>query len=327
MRIGRLVFSEQIPLVLAPLAGYTDQSFRRICRLYGVDLTVSEMVSADGLVLGRPTSKGRKKTLALLDADADDHPFAAQLFGRDPDRMAEACRVVAGETSADLIDLNAGCPVRKVYNSGHGAALMNDPLHLGLLLAAMRAATDLPLTVKFRAGAERINVEQCARVAEQEGVDAIVVHPRTRAQQFTGVADWTLIARVKQAVRISVIGNGDIHSGRDARRMRDETGCDAIMIGRGAVGLPWIFQQARAALRGEAEPAEPSGEEKLDILRRQLDDLSARKGEELAAKEMRKFALQMVKGQRGAAAARREIATAPTAAKLLASVQAVLADR
>jgi len=325
MRLGSLDFGEKIPLILAPLAGYSDMAFRAVCRRCGADLTVSEMVSADGMILAPPRSKGRQKTLAYLDAAPDDHPFVAQLFGKDPHLLAEACRIVADLRPIEAIDLNAGCPVRKVVNSGHGVALMRDPALLHRVLAAMRAATTLPLTVKLRAGAEVVNVLECARAAQEAGVDAIAVHPRTRAQQFTGRADWSLIAAVKAVASVPVIGNGDVTTGEDAAAMVAQTGCDAVMIGRGAVGKPWLFAQVRAALAGRAIPPEPSAAEKLAMLELHLATMIAAKGEAQAAKEMRKFALRLVKGVRGATAARQDIATAPDAASLMTIVRRVFA--
>jgi nifR3 family TIM-barrel protein len=323
LRLGNLDFGDRVPLLLAPLAGYTDLAFRRMCRRYGVDLTVSEMVSADGLALARGSSKGRRKTLALLDADEADHPFVAQLFGKEPARLAEACRIVESEARIEAIDLNAGCPVRKVVASGHGVALMRDPALLGRILAAMRAATKLPLTVKLRAGAETVNVVECARAAEEAGVDAIIVHPRLRGQMFGGRADWSLIRAVKEAVRAPVIGNGDVRQGEDAVRLLRETNCDGVMIGRGAVGRPWIFAAVRAALAGR-DWTPPDNREKLDLLRLHLATLTVHKGEARAVREIRKFALQMVRGARGAAPARQAMATARDAATLLAVTERVL---
>ena len=312
-------------MILAPLAGYSDMAFRTVCRRFGADLTVSEMVSADEMILAPPRSKGRQKTLAYLDAAPDDHPFVAQLFGKDPHLLAEACRVVADLRPIEAIDLNAGCPVRKVVNSGHGVALMRDPALLHRVLAAMRAATTLPLTVKLRAGAETVNVLECARAAQEAGVDAIAVHPRTRAQQFTGRADWSLIAAVKAAASVPVIGNGDVTTGEDAAAMVAQTGCDAVMIGRGAVGKPWLFAQARAALEGRTVPSEPNAAEKLAMLELHLATMIAAKGEQQAAKEIRKFALRLVKGVRGATAARQDIATAPDVTTLMTIVRRVFA--
>jgi nifR3 family TIM-barrel protein len=216
-----------------------------------------------------------------------------------------------------VIDLNAGCPVRKVVASGHGVALMRDPALLGRIVAAMRAATTLPLTVKLRAGAETVNVVECARACEDAGADAVIVHPRTRAQMFAGRADWTLIAQTKGALRIPVVGNGDVRAPDDPVRLTRETGCDGVMIGRGAVERPWLFSQARAALDGRTIPSDPAGPERLALLQK-LAALSARrKGAARAGKELRKFALFLMRGAPGAAAARRAIAEAPDLETLL----------
>lgn len=324
MRLGSLSFAAETPLLLAPLAGYSDAAFRQTRRACGVDLTWTEMITADGLVKARPTSKGFRKTLTLLAAEPDDHPLVAQLFGKDPAVLAAACRVVEENARIEAIDLNAGCPVRKVVNSGHGVALMRDPAHLGRIVAAMRAATRLPLTVKLRAGDESVNVVECATVCAGEGVDAVVVHPRLRGQLFRGHSTWALIAAVKRAISIPVIGNGDVNEGADARRMVEETGCDAVMIGRAAVPRPWIFAQARAALAGQPPPPEPDGLAKLAILTQQSELLGRYKGEDRAGREMRKYALFMVKGCRGATAMRRDIATAPDLQTLLARAAKVL---
>lgn len=324
MRWRGLTFTHPVPLLLAPLAGYSDAAHRMICRGLGADLTVSEMTSADGLVRARPQSKGFRKTLALLAAEPDDHPLAAQLFGKDPETLAEACRVLEREAQIEAIDLNAGCPVRKVVHSGHGVALMRDPAHLGAIVAAMRRATELPLTVKLRAGAEEINVVECARRCADAGADAVIVHPRTRAQMFGGCADWSLIAAVKQAVDVPVVGNGDVNAGPDALRMIEATGCDAVMIGRAAVSRPWIFAACRAVLDGQAPPPEPDGAARLTLLRRHVELLVKYKGEARASREIRKFALFMVKGMPGAAAARRGIAEAPTVDELLERTRRVL---
>jgi nifR3 family TIM-barrel protein len=324
MRIGALAFDDRPLLALAPLAGYTDAAFRVACRLYGAELTVSEMVSADGLVLARRNSKGFAKTVALLQAAPEDHPFGAQLFGKDPARLAEACRVVEHETRVELIDLNAGCPVRKVVNSGHGVALMRDPPALGRIVAAMRAATSLPLTVKFRAGAEVVNVADCARAVEDAGADAVIVHPRTRAQMFAGQADWRLIADVKRAVGVPVIGNGDVTSAADALRLVRETGCDGVMIGRGAVGKPWLFAEVKAALAGQPVPPPPDAHARLATLEKLAELMAHYKGARRAALEIRKFALMMIRGLPCGGARRQALATAPTLDAALGLVREIL---
>jgi nifR3 family TIM-barrel protein len=328
MRLGRLDFGDRTPVLLAPLAGYTDAAFRAVCRRFGADLTYTEMVSADGLTLARRVSKGFRKTIDLLAAEEDDHPLGAQLFGKDPARLAEACRIAVGERRIETIDLNAGCPVRKVVNSGHGVALMRDPPLLGRIVAALRAATDLPLTVKLRSGAETINVVECARICEREGADAVIVHPRTRAQMFGGRAHWPLIAEVKQALRAPVVGNGDVTSAELALRLREETGCDAVMIGRGAVARPWLFAQVRAAFAGEPPPPDLDGAGRLALLRELGALLEKTKGPARAGKEIRKFALYFTKGFPGAAAARQAIAGAATMDAMLERAGLVfLADK
>jgi len=324
VRLGSLSFAAETPLALAPLAGYTDAAFRMTRRAFGVELTWTEMVTADGLVRARPTSKGFRKTLTLLAAEPEDHPLVAQLFGKEPEVLAAACRVVEEHARIEAIDLNAGCPVRKVVNSGHGVALMRDPAQLGRIVAAMRAATRLPLIVKLRAGDETVNAVECAAACADAGADAVAVHPRTRGQLFGGRADWSVIAAVRRAVKIPVIGNGDVNAGADARRMVEDTGCDAVMIGRAAVARPWIFAQARAALAGGLLPPEPDGPAKLAILTGHGKLLRRYKGEERAGREIRKYALFMVRGSRGAAARRRDIATAPDLETLLARAAEVL---
>lgn len=324
MKLRALDFGDRPPLLLAPLAGYSDAPFRAVCRRRGADLTFTEMISADSLALARPQSKGFQKTLGLLDAEPDDHPLAAQLFGKDPEHLAAACRIIQNERPLEWIDLNAGCPVRKVVNSGHGVALMRDPLLLGQIVRRMRQATSLPLTVKLRAGAEKINVLDCASICMREGADAVIVHPRTRAQMFGGVANWSLIAAVKQALSIPVIGNGDVQSGADAVRLLASTHCDAVMIGRAAVARPWIFQQIKAVLAGEPEPPECNGKQRLALLKEHVALSLRYKGESRTAKEMRKFALFLIKGMSGAAAARRDIASAGGIEEMLALAAQVL---
>ena len=252
-------------LILAPMAGITDLSFRRITKSFDVDLVTSEMVSSEGLV------RNRARTKMLLQSHAEEKPLAIQLFGSDPKVVAEAARIVADE-GADIIDLNMGCPVPKVVRQGAGAALLRNPETVAMLVDAVRQAVSIPVTVKTRSGwsQSKINVSEVARVAEDAGADAITIHPRTAKQGFSGSADWPLIARVKQAVNIPVIGNGDVTRPEDVGKMRKLTQCDGVMIGRGAMGNPWIFEQARQLTKGQPLYG-PTQQERLDVVRRHLE--------------------------------------------------------
>jgi hypothetical protein len=266
MRIGQLNLPNR--LILAPMSGITDFAFRFIARSHGAGLAMSEMLSATAL------TQRQRKTLAMTAAHPEERPLAFQVFGSDEERLAEAAAILT-ELGADLIDLNCGCPVHKVVKGGAGAALMRDPAKVARLVAAMRRATHLPLTVKLRSGwnGAAVNAPLVARAAEEAGADAVTIHPRSAAQGFSGRADWTIIGQVKEAVRIPVIGNGDIVRAQDVRRMTRETGCDAVMIGRAALGNPWIFAQALALERGE-EPREPGVRERQEVALRHFELLS-----------------------------------------------------
>jgi len=224
------------PFILAPLAGYTDLPFRLLCRELGAGLCVSEMISSHGLVYRQ------KNTRILLQSTPDDHPLSIQLFGSNPEIMAQAAALL-NETRAVAIDINMGCPVRKVIKKGAGAALMKDADLAADIIRQVVAATSLPVTVKFRSGwnNESVTAPDFARMAEDAGAAALTLHARTWSQGFGGQADWELIARVKDAVSIPLIGNGDIGSYDDGLRMLAETGCDGVMVGRGALGNPWVF--------------------------------------------------------------------------------------
>lgn len=263
LKIGELELGQG--LILAPMAGITDLSFRRIAKSFDVDLVTSEMVSSEGLVRNRASTK------MLLQSHVEEKPLAIQLFGSDPKVVAEAARIVADE-GADIIDLNMGCPVPKVVRQGAGAALLRNPETVAMLVNAVRQAVSIPVTVKTRSGwsQSKINVSEVARVAEDAGADAITIHPRTAKQGFSGSADWPLIARVKQAVNIPVIGNGDVTRPEDVGKMRKLTQCDGVMIGRGAMGNPWIFEQARQLTKGQPLYG-PTQQERLDVVRRHLE--------------------------------------------------------
>jgi nifR3 family TIM-barrel protein len=231
---------------MAPLAGITNLPFRRLVKEAGCALVCSEMISANGLV------HASQKTRQMLDSAPGEGPLSVQIFGTDPSVMAEAARIVEASGAA-MIDINFGCSVRKVLKTGSGSALMRDPAQAAGVITAVRGAVSIPVTIKIRSGWDRSGDQAVAtaRLAEACGADAVAVHPRTATQGFSGRADWSVIARVKQSVRVPVIGNGDIQQPRDAPRMMASTGCDAIMIGRSAVGNPWIFTQLAGAFRGE----------------------------------------------------------------------------
>ncbi len=226
--------------ILAPLAGYSDLSFRILCKRYGAAYCVSEMVSCRGLCYEQ------EKTLNMLATNEEDHPASFQIFGAEPEFMGQAAAMVSEKTTAAMLDINMGCPVKKVTKRGAGAALMTNPDNAAAIVRTVKQNTQLPVTVKIRAGsnASNINAVAFARMLEDCGVDAITVHGRTWAQGFSGVADRKIIAEVKAAVSVPVIGNGDILCPEDGQAMIAETGCDAVMIGRGAMGNPWIFSSA-----------------------------------------------------------------------------------
>ena len=289
MQIGKISLSA--PLALAPMAGITDLPFRLICRRLGCGMTVSEMVSAKGLLYKNV------KTTEMLRIDDGERPTAIQLFGSVPEELAEAARMVEA-SGADMIDFNMGCPVPKIVNNGEGSALMKNPSLAHDILAAMVKAVKIPVTVKFRAGwddAHR-NAVEIAKAVEDAGVSAVAVHGRTRQQFYEGRADWKIIAEVKQAVSVPVFGNGDIFTVEDGLRMLKETGVDGLMIGRGADGNPWLFRELAAVLRGEERPAPPTLAERLAQAAEHLDMLIDYKGEHISVKEMRRHISAYLKG-------------------------------
>lgn len=315
-------------LVLAPMAGVTDRTFRLLCRAKGAEYLVSEMVSAkalcyEQLAKRREAAVGGSAPLAAL--TRDEAPMAVQLFGHEPDFMAEAARLLesgeyrgcTSEIPPSAIDINMGCPVRKIVSNGEGSALMRDvPLAAAIVEATVRA-TSLPVTVKIRAGWDResVNAPELARAVEAAGASLVCVHARTREQMYAPGIDLGVIEAVKRAVTIPVIGNGDITSAEDACSMMKKTGCDGVMIGRGAMGNPWIFGEIAAALEGR-EWIPPTASERLTVALAHLDGMLSHKGERVGLAEAKKHMAWYLTGLRGAATARAAIMTAETPAAI-----------
>ena len=270
-------------LTLAPMAGVTYFAFRGICREQGAALTTTEMVSAKALVYKD------EKTKALLYIPEEEHPSAAQIFGHEPEVMAEAAAMALEISGADILDINMGCPVGKIVKSGDGSALMRTPELAGRIIEAVCAAVTAPVTVKFRKGWDggSVNAVEFAKMCEQAGAAAIAVHGRTRVQMYAGRADWDIIRDVKQAVDIPVIANGDIFTPRDAEHILRYTGCELAMAGRGVFGNPWLFAGANAVLAGLPEPPLPPLAERMDTGLRQIETLAQRAGERIACLEAR----------------------------------------
>ena len=281
MNIGTVTIPGRV--TLAPMAGVTDAAFRRLCYQQGAALTCTEMVSARALVYRD------KKTESLLFCPPEDRPVAAQIFGHEPEIMAEAAPMALALSGADILDINMGCPVGKVVKSGDGSALMRDPVLAGKIIEAVVNAVDVSVTVKFRKGWDggNVNAVEFARVCEASGASAIAVHGRTRAQMYAGKADWDIIRDVKRAVSIPVFANGDVFSGADAAHILRYTGCDFAMVGRGCFGDPWLFARANAAVNGEPEPPLPPLSERMDAALEQIRFSAEQKGERLACLEAR----------------------------------------
>ena len=275
------------------MAGVTDLGFRTVCRELGAGYTVTEMVSAKALCYQD------KKSLPLLELGEGEHPAAVQLFGSDPYCMEQAAGIAAEKSGADILDINMGCPVPKVANSGDGSALMRDPDKAARVAAAVvRGAGGRPVTVKFRLGWDKgsINCVEFARRMEDAGVSAVAVHGRTKTQMYSGAANWDYIREVKQAVSIPVIANGDVFSARDAVRILSYTGADMAMVGRGAFGNPWLLEQCAAALEGREVPPLPPLARRMDTAVRQFGLALDQKGEKIACLEMRKHLAWYLKG-------------------------------
>lgn len=305
MRIGKL----EIPqgAVFAPMAGFTDAACRHLMADHSAAYTVSEMASAKAITYGD------QKSVALL-RDPDPHGiYAVQLFGSEPDTLAEAIRIIRGKGLAfDIIDINMGCPAPKITGGGAGSKLMLDPSLCGRMVrAAVDAAGEIPVTVKMRAGwdADHITAVEVAKQCQANGAALVTVHGRTREQMYIPPIDPGVIRAVKQAVSIPVVGNGDINTAADALTLMRATGCDAVMVGRGALGNPWLFGEIRAALAGKPAPPPVTLRQRMEALRAQIYDMCERKGEWTAMPQARSQAIHYMRGLRGAAALRRACST------------------
>lgn len=298
MKIGALTLSHG--LFLAPLAGVTDYAFRTVCRENGAECTVTEMVSSKAVCFTD------KKTTCLARIRSDDRPCGIQLFGSDPECMAKAAALLSGE-EPDFFDINMGCPVPKVVNSGDGSALMKTPSLCGEIVNAVCSAVSVPVTVKIRLGYDRdsINAPSVAEICQQNGAMAVFVHGRTRAQMYSGKADYDAIRAVRQSVTVPVVGNGDIFCADDALHMLEQTGCAGIMVARGSLGNPWIFREIICRLEGR-EFTPPTAAEKIATIKKQTLLLAADRGDR-AIVEMRKQLAWYTKGMKGSAALRRDM--------------------
>ena len=315
MKIGSVTLENNI--ILAPMAGVTDLPFRLLCKEQGCGLVYSEMVSAKAVFYGN------KNTIPLLLSDEAEHPVALQLFGSDPELMADMAARLE-EYPFDIFDVNMGCPVPKVVNNGEGSALMKNPELAERILSTMVKAVKKPVTVKIRAGFDKahVNAPEFAKVLEDAGAAAVAVHGRTRDQYYAGAADREVIRRVKEAVSVPVIGNGDIRTAEDAANMMEETGCDGIMVGRGAEGNPWLFREIRSFLSDGTVPERPSAEEKKEMMLRHLSMQIAQDGEHMGILRMRSHFAWYLHGIPNAAAIRNRVNTASGRKEL----EAILTD-
>lgn len=305
MKIGNVEINGYA--ALAPMAGVADRAFRELCVDFGAAYVVGEMVSSKGITYNS------EKSFELLELSEKERPAAVQLFGYEPEVMAKAAQF-ALDYKPDIIDINVGCPAPKIAGNGSGAALMKDPQLCGEIVKAVCSAVNVPVTVKIRKGWDKnsVNAVEVAQICERSGAAAITVHGRTREQQYMPSADWNIIREVKKAVSIPVIGNGDINTAEDAARMFEQTNCDLVMIGRGALGNPWIFREINSLI-GFDRPSLPVSEaERITVLLRHIKMLCEYKGEDVGMREARKHSAWYFKGMPGAAELRRKAGTLKT---------------
>ena len=301
-RLGKYMIND--PLVLAPMAGITDLPFRRICKRFGVGLMVTEMIAS------RAVDMGRERTERMAELGADEHPVSIQIAGSDPEFVTEAARWAVGH-GADFVDINMGCPVKKICKQVAGSAMLRDEPLVARVLEAVVAAVEVPVTLKIRTGwdDQSKNVERIARIAEASGIQLLTVHDRTRAQMFHGHACWEDIGRAKAAVSIPVIGNGDIIDGASAREMIRISGCDGVMVGRAVQGNPWVLGEVYAAITGRPIPEKPTAAERWAVVDEHMQQLAAHHGIRTASKLARKHVLWYSKGQHGSAEFRQTFQT------------------
>lgn len=299
MKIGNVSINSK--LALAPIAGVTDMAFRTVCRKFGAGYCETEMVSAKAL------SFNDKKSFELMELGADEHPCAIQIFGSEPEIMAGAAELCK-KAGADIVDINMGCPAPKIANNGSGASLMKNPGLCGEIVKAVKSAVDIPVTVKIRKGFDddSVNAVEVASICEKNGVDAVIVHGRTRKQYYSGQCDLEIIKNVKNSVSVPVIGNGDVRDIKSAEKMLEYTGCDGLMIARAALGSPWIFSILKSYFDKGIITEPPSSEEKLKIMAEHIELVCKYKGEKMGMLQSRKQISWYLKGFRGAAAFRNE---------------------
>nr|WP_276717342.1 tRNA dihydrouridine synthase DusB [Caloranaerobacter azorensis] len=304
MKIGNIETKNNV--FLAPMAGITDMAFRLICSELGAGLVYSEMISSKGLYYAD------KKTYELMKIDENERPIALQIFGHEPDIMAHVVLSVLNKRDdIDIIDINMGCPAPKIVKNGDGSALLKEPKIVRQIVRAVVKASNKPVTVKIRMGwdEKNINAVEIAKIIEEEGASLVVIHGRTREQFYSGKANWDIIREVKKNVSIPVVGNGDIFTPEDAKKMIDYTGCDGVMIGRGSQGNPWIFKRIVALIENGEEIPPPTNREKIDMAIKHFELLIKLKGERIAVREMRKHIGWYIKGMPKAADMRRRINT------------------